>query len=582
MTAALKKEPSVKHAIRISDDISLPLDAATQTIAAIARKGAGKTYAASKLAEQFLEHDVQVLVLDTVGNWYGLRIGADGKSPGFDIPVLGGLRGDVPLTPEAGHLVADLVVDTGRSFIVDISQFSLGQRKKFAAAFGEQLWKRKKAEAEPSPVHVVLEEAQLILPQFVGKDDARMVGIWEEIVRLGRNYGIGVTMITQRPQSVNKEALTQVECLLVLQVNGTPERKALKDWIVHQGADVNLLDELPSLPVGTAYLWSPQWLRTFQKIRIAKKRTFDASATPKVGERRARAELKPLDLGELQARIAEVTKKAEENDPAALHRRVRQLEAELRKAQSAPASKIEEKRIEVPVITEADHRTLKGMFDRVVAEYQGQAERLEMLGSVLEEHRKAAAPRTSPVARPPAAHAQPAGPTRAIAPRRAPPPGDHGSAANLGAGERAVLIAVAQHQGGVTKEQLSVLTGYKRSTRNTYLQRLGSAGYVDQHGERVLATEPGIAALGDFEHLPTGDALREHWLSRLPEGERRLLELLCTAYPNEVSGDSLSASTGYARSSRNTYLQRLRSRQLVTTSGGSARASDTLFDGAGR
>jgi hypothetical protein len=84
--------------------------------------------------------------MDTVGNWYGLRIAADGKDRGFDIPVLGGLRGDVPLTPESGALIADLVVDTGRSFIIDLSQFSKGDRKKFATAFGEQLWKRKKGE----------------------------------------------------------------------------------------------------------------------------------------------------------------------------------------------------------------------------------------------------------------------------------------------------------------------------------------------------------------------------------------------------------------------------------------------------
>jgi DNA helicase HerA-like ATPase len=238
-----------RTSLHISEDISLPLDAATQTIAVIARKGAGKTYAASKLAEQFLEHGVQSVVIDTVGNWYGLRIAANGKDRGFDIPVLGGLRGDVPLTPESGALIADLIVDTGRSFIIDLSQFSLGNRKKFATAFGEQLWKRKKGEPEPSALHVFLEECQLIIPQFVGRDDARMVGIWEEIVRLGRNYGIGVTMITQRPQSVNKEVLTQTECLLVLQVNGVPERKALKEWIVHQGASVDLLNELPSLPV---------------------------------------------------------------------------------------------------------------------------------------------------------------------------------------------------------------------------------------------------------------------------------------------------------------------------------------------
>src|SRR6185295_18271954 len=127
-------------------------------------------------------------------------------------------------------LIADIVVDTGRSVVLDCSQFSLADRKRFATSFGERLWQRKKGEKHPSPLHLVIEESQLIVPQDVRGDTAKMVGIYEEIIRLGRNYGIGVTMITQRPQSVNKEVLNQTECLVVLQVNGTPERKALKEW----------------------------------------------------------------------------------------------------------------------------------------------------------------------------------------------------------------------------------------------------------------------------------------------------------------------------------------------------------------
>jgi hypothetical protein len=171
--------------------------------------------------------------------------------------------------------------------VLDASQFSLADRKRFAVTFGERLWQRKKGEAHPVPLHLVIEESQLIVPQFTGRggDEGRMVGIYEEIIRLGRNYGIGVSMITQRPQSVNKEVLNQTECLLVGQVNGAQERDALKKWISHQGMDVHLVDELPRLKAGTFYVWSPQWLNLLQRVRIEPKRTYDASATPKVGDR---------------------------------------------------------------------------------------------------------------------------------------------------------------------------------------------------------------------------------------------------------------------------------------------------------
>jgi hypothetical protein len=88
--------------------LSFPVDAATQTFAFLARKRAGKTYAAGKLCELLVGAGVQVVILDTVGNWYGLRLAADGKGPGLDIPVIGGLRGDVPLDANAGALQSKL------------------------------------------------------------------------------------------------------------------------------------------------------------------------------------------------------------------------------------------------------------------------------------------------------------------------------------------------------------------------------------------------------------------------------------------------------------------------------------------
>jgi hypothetical protein len=132
-------------------------------------------------------------------------------------------------------------------------------------------------------------------------------------------------------------------------------------------------------------------------------------------------------------------------------------------------------------------------------------------------------------------------------------------------GERRILIAVAQHAAGVTREQLTVLTGYKRSSRDTYLQRLRAAGHVDD-GDRIRATPAGIASLGrDYEPLPTGAALVSHWRERLSPGELVILDSLLAAFPQPVDRETLSASTGYRRSSRDTYLQRLRARGLVHT-----------------
>jgi hypothetical protein len=151
---------------------------------------------------------------------------------------------------------------------------------------------------------------------------------------------------------------------------------------------------------------------------------------------------------------------------------------------------------------------------------------------------------------------------------------------NIGKGERTVLIAIAQYPDGALRDQLTVLTGYKRSSRDTYIQRLSYMGYVTiANGSKLVATDAGVDALGsDFEPLPQGDELVRYWFDRLPEGERKILDLLVQAYPDSVDREVLSEKTDYKRSSRDTYLQRLSSRRLVENVGrGEVRASSNLF-----
>jgi len=96
--------------------LKMPLNAVTETFAFLGRRGSGKTYAASRFAEELLDHEAQTIILDPVGNWYGLRLDATGKKAMWDIPVFGGEYGDVPLTKSSGELIARLVVEKDTRF----------------------------------------------------------------------------------------------------------------------------------------------------------------------------------------------------------------------------------------------------------------------------------------------------------------------------------------------------------------------------------------------------------------------------------------------------------------------------------
>jgi hypothetical protein len=166
-------------------------------------------------------------------------------------------------------------------------------------------------------------------------------------------------------------------------------------------------------------------------------------------------------------------------------------------------------------------------------------------------------------------------PHAARAPKRST--GDSGGSSDLPKGERSVLQVLAQH-GPSKRLQISVFCGFARSTRDAYIQRLQGKGFVETNGDYVSMTSEGAAALGSWEALPTGRDLQAWWLDRLPGGEARVLEILC-AQGRQVAVDRerISQATGFARSTRDAYIQRLGQKLLVDTSGGSVMASESLF-----
>lgn len=596
--------------IEFAEGLSFPLDVATQTLGIIARKRGGKSYAVGKLAEGLFAHGVQFVIFDPVGNWYGLRLAANGTDKGLEVIILGGLRGDIPLDPSAGALIADAVLDSGRSFVLDVSQFSLGERKRFVTAFGERLWMRQKGLKDPQPIHVVLEEAQLFLPQMPLPDERHMVGIWTEIVRLGGNKGIGVTLITQRPQSVTKEALTQVECLVVLQVNGVPEKKALKEWIVEKGLDTNLLEELPFMKQGVAYIWSPQWLEHFGQHKILPKWTFDAGATPKVGVKRVQADLKPLDLEALRAQMASTVQKLEESDPKVLKKRIASLEHQLQKLAEATlkshSPKVETKLVEVPVLQEKELKLLEkhlglaaALVDRLNQSAQVIATESNNLALTMKQRYAAAQPipvpkpLPKPVAPPSngaSRHERQTANFGAIYKKRGADSLPTGVLAQdgsmrLGKGAREMLKALAcRHPTALSRGQVATLAGIsiRSSTFRNYMSMLRVAQYVHEDGEGMHITEAGLEHLdGDVpSQVATTEDLVALWSSKFTGKVNDMLRTLVDQHPGGLSKEQLGEAVGISveSSTFRNYLSMLRSNELIEkTHEGHLKASDTLF-----
>lgn len=360
--------------LTISKTLHLPAELAARTQAILAMKGVGKTYVAMKETEEMLKLDQQVVCFDPTGVWYGLRSSANGKAEGFPILIFGGDNADVPLEPTAGEYLADFVQDSGRSVIFDMSHFeSNAAQDRFVTDFATRIYRCKAPKEKRNTIHLMLDEADSFAPQRPAKNQLKMLGAWEAIVRRGRSRGIGLTMITQRPAVLNKNVLSQVDLLVCLRIVGIHDFKAVKEWTdlyATPEQKKSFMETLPSLQTGEGWFWSPGWLRIFQRTQIDEKITFDSSRTPEPGESaKAPKRVAAVNIGELTEQIKATVEAAKQNDPKALKVENAKLRAQLaaKPVQAAPVTTIVTTIKDVPVFAPGEFEKVEDIESRMIA-----------------------------------------------------------------------------------------------------------------------------------------------------------------------------------------------------------------------
>lgn len=587
-----------KKLIRIAKNLAFDLDSfITGTQGILAKKRRGKSYTAQVEAEELLELGQQVVVLDPTGAWWGLRSSADGKSAGYPITIFGGEHADAPLEPTAGEMIATAIVADGFSAVIDLTNLRKGERLRFATDFMETLYRLNR-----SAMHLFIDEADVFAPQVPRDPQAsRLLGATDELVRRGGLRGIGVTMISQRPQVVNNDVLSQIDMLTVLNMNHPKDLKAIENWIsdhVNRSTMIDMMQSLPSLPVGTAWVWAPEAM-TFERVDVRRKRTFDSGRTPRAGERAAPPKvLAKIDVERLGAAIRETVERAKANDPKALRERVAALTKQVEKLEAAKPTK-PGKTITKEVIGDAQLKRLEKVFERADRAQQPLTEELRIIRGLLIKAGVHAPTEAPPPSRGGAAQIEKLAATlpnpqegaaqyharAGVGPK---PPRDMSRRTSTEAlaaiggklppGEAKILEAVIQY-GGLERDQMSVIVGFKRSTRDAYLSRLRDKGFIvsDDRGLSI-PTPAGIACMPNVGPRPSGADLQRRLAGELPPGEWKVLELAIADYPKLVERSHIDESTGFARSSRDAYISRLKARRLVMVERGGIRAAASLVE----
>lgn len=544
-----------------------PADAVTQTFAILAKRGVGKTHTAVVMCEEMLANNLQVIICDPLDVWYGLRSSADGKKDGFKILVIGGEHGDLVLTPRSGTLIADFLVENSVSAILSTRHFNKTEQRTFYAEFMERLYHRKGEGQYRTPLHLVIDEADELAPQRLFPGTERVFGAVDTIVRRGRASGIGVTMISQRSAAINKDCLTQIEVLIALRTISPQDRKALEAWIDAHDVNENrdkLMDSIASLPIGTAWIWSPGWLDCFIRIHIRQRKTFDSSSTPKVGDKIVTPKkLATVDIEKLKIKMLETIEQHKSEDPKALKDKIRMLEI--------MNGKLEDQlKHQGKFVT--DQGALRRAFDRgaksVIEDVSRRcgAVNIDVLALLLRELKSLKVPAYAPA--PSEAKEVAAPKIDTSIPQMYPKvyaPEDRDAA--LGKCERAILTVLCQQGKACDKGKIALLSGYSVTSSGfaNAMSSLRTKGYISASSP-AAATTAGEKALGHWEPLPKGQELRLKYIQDLPKCEAAILNYLFGVYPDPASREQIASAVQYSATSSGfaNSLSALRTRGLIT------------------
>jgi hypothetical protein len=566
--------------------LCVPAKVLDQHLVVLGKTGAGKSSALRHMVEHLLAEGKRVCIVDPKGDWWGLKTSADGKAGGFPVIAFGDFKNpkaqDVPVNDRSGKHVAELVATGNRPCVIAMRGWTQSGMTRFWIDFAGTLFNMNAGE-----LYLVTDEFHNFAPKGkILSPEAGMSLHWSNrLLSEGRGLGIVCLNASQRPQKVHNDSLTSHETLVAMRVIHKADRDAIKDWIDGAGdADKGkeVLGTLAGMPRGEAYVWSPEIGFGPQRVKFPMFTTFDSFAPPQVQRKVSESGWADVDLNAVKERLAEVIEEAKSNDPTALKRRVAELEKQL-KDKPATAATVE-KRVEVPVVTDAQVARVEKIADRLEAEGNKRIDDGERLLTEAKEFRASLAKAVMPLS-----HARPHVVRPAIS-RPAPAPvrravpvmaGGGGSDEVGGGGLRRILTALAQRN-GLTNRQIGVRAGLssQSGTFSTYMSKARANGWIEDDGDRRAITDAGLTALGSFDPLPSGGELLAHWLRELGQsGAARILQVLADAYPKTLTNEEIGEAAGISHASGtfSTYMSKLRSLELIQGSRGATKASDEFF-----
>jgi len=512
-----------------------------------ANSGGGKSWALRRLLEQTFGL-VQHIVIDPDGEYHTLREKYD--------YVLAGKGGDCPAEVKSASLLARRLLELGVSAIIDISELG-ADRALFVERFIEammdaprDLW---------HDVLVVIDEAHKFAPEGDRKATAHAAIV--DLMSRGRKRGFCGVLATQRVSKLDKSAAAEVNNKLIGRTGlDVDVERAAKEIGLH-AKDARA--QLACLEPGQFWVVGPAFgtaMPVLAKVGDVQTTHPDTGASRSGPPTPPRAHVKKMlgQLADLPAEAEEEAKSVEQ-----LRGKVKELEQKLRASEKDGDSErvLELMKKNDRMASEVAHleRANAALRDVVkktsdkIADVRATAltdlnDAFEIMSTSIPEWMRA-------VDRDPAL--QPKKGEKFLQFVEKLPHLTSGYMAgpvtnvlgDLSKMEVAMLTALAQHPEGLSKPKLLLHADYAAGgATSACFAKLVREAWASPANGGLRITPSGLKKLGHYDPLPVGDALRAHILagSRLSAMEKKLLEVICAAYPYSVPKGEILERANYS------------------------------------
>ncbi|WP_318569698.1 ATP-binding protein [Salinigranum marinum] len=288
------------------------------------KSGSGKSNTASVVVEKLLSANFPVLVVDTDGEYYGLKEQFEILHVGADEEC------DIQVNPEHAEKIASLALEQNVPIILDVSGYlDESEAKSLLLQTTRHLFAKEKKLKKP--FLMLVEECHEYIPEGGGMDETGKMLI--KVGKRGRKHGLGIVGISQRPADVKKDFITQCDWLVWHRLTWRNDTKVVKRILGKEFSDA-----IEDMGDGEGFLVT-DWSESIRRVQFRRKTTFDAGATPGLDDFE-RPDLKSVS-GDLVDELRDISdeKERRESELADLRQelekkehRIAELETELEEA----------------------------------------------------------------------------------------------------------------------------------------------------------------------------------------------------------------------------------------------------------